>query len=270
MGKRDIFDSHNPAYYSRLSVGFAGTTQNQTGLTTAKLRLADAQAEFSMDYGLPGKPGYDYRRPFDYFAFQATASAANGFENVMTRGLLLGRDYGEGERFRGIWGLYGSYDYIAPQLFRVSSTALSLGTTTQWWLTNSIALQGTALVGAGYTAVGAVKSSDPTDYHYGVAPQALLALRLILGEKASIDLTGREYFVTRVAAGDRGGHDNILRADLAFTWRIKKNHAVSVKYLWSRRDATFPNIADVNQSHSTLGVFYTLLGHDQFGAVEYR
>ena len=134
----------------------------------------------------------------------------------------------------------------------------------------SVALQSTIMAGAGYTAVGSVRSTDPTDYHYGVAPQALVSLRLILGEKASFDFVGREYFVSKVAAGNRGGHDNILRADLGFTWRIQKNHAVSVRYLWTRRDATFPNAADASQTRGTFGVFYTLLGHDQFGAVEWR
>jgi hypothetical protein len=30
--------------------------------------------------------------------------------------------------------LYGGYDYISPQVFRVSTTAASLGTTFQWRL----------------------------------------------------------------------------------------------------------------------------------------
>jgi hypothetical protein len=223
-----------------------------------------------MDYGLPGKPGYDYRRPFDYFSFQATASSANGFESVMTRGLLFGKDYGEGDHFRGIWGLYGSYDYISPQLFRISSTALSLGSTGQWWLTRSIAIQATGLAGAGYAAVGSANGISQMDYHYGVAPQALLALRFIFGEKSSLDLTAREYFVSRVAAGNRGGNDNIARIDAAYTWRIQKQQAITLKYLWSRRDATFPDIGDIKQTRGTFGIFYTLLGHDHFGAVEWR
>lgn len=269
MGRKDIFASHNPAYHSRLSLGLSGTAQNDPGFST-KLRRTEAQADFSLDYGLPGKPGYDYRRPFDYFSFQATASSANGIENVMTRGLLFGRPYGEGDHFRGIWGLYGSYDYIAPQLFRVSSTALSVGTTAQSWLTRSIALQGTGMVGAGYAAVGSANGTNQTDYHYGVAPQALLALRLIFGDKASLDFTGREYFVSKVAAGNRGGHDNIFRTDIAFTWRIAKQQAITIKYLLSRRDATYPDIADVKQERGTFGVFYTLLGQDHFGTVDWR
>jgi len=188
----------------------------------------------------------------------------------MTRGLLLGRDYDWGERYRGIWGLYGSYDYIAPQVFRVSSTALSLGTTGQWWLSNAIALQGSALFGTGYAGVGTIHGTSATDYHYGVAPQALAALRVIFGETASLDLLGREYFVSRIASASTGGHDNILRADTAFTVRIYRQHAIALKYVWSRRNATFPDLGNASQTRGTIGIFYTYLGHDRFGAVEWR
>jgi hypothetical protein len=263
-----ILASRNPAYYSRLQLGVGSTTQNIPG-TSTKLKRNEALADFSMDYGLPGKPGYAYTGPFDYFSFQAIASSANGFENVMTRGLLFGRDYDVGGNYRGVWGLYGSYDYIAPQTFRVSSTALSLGTTAQWWLSDSIALQGTGLVGAGYAAVGTLHGAGERDYHYGVAPQALLALRLIFGDSASLDVTAREYFVSRVAA-DRGGHDNIARADVSFTVRIYRQHAIAVKYLWSRRDASYPDLGDRTQTRGTVGIFYTLLGRDRFGVVDWR
>jgi hypothetical protein len=234
------------------------------------LRRNEALAEFAIDYGLPGKPGYTYRRPFDYFTFQATASTANGFENLMTRGLLVGAPYEFGDYYRGIWGLYGSYDYIEPQTFRVSSTALSIGTTGQWWLTKSIALQGSVMVGGGYAAVSTTRSSDPNDYHYGVAPQALGSLRLIFGDRASLDVTAREYFVSRVAAADRGGHDNIARIDATLTVRIYREHGMAIRYLGNRRDSSYPDIGDTSQTRGTIGIFYTLLGHDRFGAVDWR
>lgn len=264
-----IFSSRGAPYYSRFAFALSATTQNVSGPSTKSGRT-EALADFSIDYGLPGKPDYTYKRPFDYFAFQATASSENVFENVMTRGLLLGRDYDAGKNYRGVWGLYGSYHYISPQIFRVSSTALSLGTTGQLWLSNSIALQGTALLGAGYAAVGTVRGIGESDYHYGVAPQGLLALRLIFGEKASLDVTGREFFVTRISAADRPGHDNIARVDVALTWRIQKQHAIAVKYLWNRRGATFPDLGDRTQTRATIGIYYTLLGHDRFGAVDWR
>lgn len=264
-----IFASRNPTYYSRLGLGIAGTTQNVPGTTTA-IKRNEAQADFSLDYGLPGKPGYTYTRPFDYFTFQGTASSANVFENVMTRGLLIGKDYEAGKNIRGVWGLYGSYDYISPQAFRISSTALSLGTTGQMWLTNSIALQGTAMAGVGYAAASTIRGVAENDYHFGVAPQALLATRLIFGETAALDVTAREYFVSRVAAANTSGRDNIARADVAFTLRIHRQHAIAVKYLWNRRDAHYIDLGDRTQTRGTFGIFYTLLGHERFGATEWR
>jgi hypothetical protein len=264
-----IFPSNNPVRYARLGLGFMGTAQNDQG-TSTQLTRNEAQVDFSLEYGLPGSPNYGYHRPFDYFAFQATASSANVFENVMTRGLLVGTEYGEGKEYRGIWGLYGSYDYISPQTFRISSTALSLGTTAERRLSERIALQGSALVGAGYAAVGTVNGTGESDYHYGVAPQALLAMRLIFGDTASLDVTGREYFVKRATSAGREGHDNIVRADVALTVRIHQQHAIAIKYLWNRRDATYPDLGDRTQTRGTFGIFYTLLGHEHFGAVDWR
>jgi hypothetical protein len=267
---KTIFPSNDPEYYSRLQLGFSGTAQNGSGTSTTSLKRNEALVDYSIDYGLPGKPGYTYKRPFDYFSLQATASSANGAENLMTRGLLIGSDYQAGADYRGVWGLYGSYDYIAPQTFRVSSTALSIGTTAQWWAMDAIALQGTALMGAGYAAVGTTHSTADNDYHYGVAPQALFALRLIFGDRASLDLTGREYFVSHIGSAARGGHDNIARLDASFTVRVYERHGVSVRYLLNRRDAFYPDVGDSSQTRGTVGFFYTFLGHDRFGAVEWR
>ncbi len=271
FGQRDdtIFSSHGAEYYSRLNLGYSRSGQNDAGLSTTPVKRNEAQAEFAIDYGLPGKPGYEYTRPFDHFSFQATATSANTFENVLTRGSLFARGYELGPKYRGVLGLYGSYDYIAPQTFRVSSTALSLGTTGQYRASDTITMQGTALLGAGYAAVGTVRSIDERDYHYGVAPQGLLAFRMIYANKFSLDLTGREYFVSRIAAAQRGGHENIARLDAALTMRIKGPHAVSIKYLGNRRDVSYPDIGSRKQTRATIGIFYTLLGHDQFGAVEW-
>jgi hypothetical protein len=251
-----------------VALGVSTTTHNEA--SPAKLRHTEALVDFSLDYGLPGKPGYNYDRPFDYFTFQATASSANWVESLMTRGLLFGTDYEAGRNYRGVWGLFGSYDYIEPQSFRVSSTALSLGTTAQWWLSRAIALQGSALAGAGYTAAGTVNGSTENDYHYGVTPQGLIALRLIFGNRASFDTTMREYFVSRAGGGSATGHDNIIRTDAAFTVRVHRKHAIAIRYLLSRRDTSFADLGDRTQSRATVGLFYSYLGNDGFGAVDWR
>lgn len=265
-----VFSSHDAAYFSRLEFGYNGSATHSLGTSNAEFRHSEAQLGFAIDYGMPGNPSYTYTRPFDYFAFQAAASSANGIENVLTRGLLIGQPYELGSKGRGVWGLYGSYDYIAPQTFRVSTTALSIGSTAQWWLGESLALQGSALLGVGYAAVGTTRGrADDRDYNYGVAPQALLALRLIYGERMALDLTAREYFVSNVASGTSGGHDNIVRGDLALTWRVSGPHALTLKVLGNRRDARFDGSGS-RQQQVTVGVFYTLLGQDRFGAVDWR
>jgi hypothetical protein len=271
FGKRldAIFASNNPAYYARLQVGASGTSQNTRGPTT-DTKNTELLTNFSIDYGLPGKDGYKYDRPFDYFNLETGISTGGGVESVHNRGLLIGSKYEAGPYYRGIWGLYGSYDYISPQLFRVSSTALSLGTTAQWWLSHSIALEGTATTGIGYAAAGTVRPIGERDYSYGLAPQALLALRMTYGNAAALTFNAREFFVSDVAATSRGGHENIIRADASLTYRVYQRHAVAIKYLWSHRDAAIPGLSNQTQTRGTIGLYYSLLAKNGFGAVDWR
>jgi hypothetical protein len=267
-----VFPSHNPATFWRLRLGVSLNSDiNDPGGST-NIKKTEASADFSMAYGLPGKPGYTYKRPFDYFHFEFTSlgNADNPFDNVMIRGLLLGNKYEAGNSYRGIWGIYGGYDYISPHIFRVSSTSVSLGTTFQWWLSQSIALQGSVLGGVGYAAAGNVTQVGLRDYHYGVAPQGLLALRLILGGRAMFDLTGRAYYLTGVGGEDPGGREAIDRLNMGFTVRIYGRHALGLQYIASIRDAHYPDRADSHQSVGTVSLVYTLLGDTKFGAVEWR
>ena len=95
-------------------------------------------------------------------------------------------------------------------------------------------------------------------------------MRLIVGNRVSLDTTTREYFVSRIGSRGRDGHDNIIRSDVAFTVRIYRQHALVVRYLLSRRDTASTELGDRSQSSASVGLFYTLLGEDNFGAVEWR
>lgn len=264
------FDDHDPAYYGRLHIGPTHVTQHAFDTSTA-FKKDMAQIDFSLDYGLPGKPGYTYRRPFDYFNFQVLFSSANAVENFSTRGLLYGTDYAMGERYRGIWGLYANYDYLAPQVFHVSTTSLSLGTTGQWWATKTVALQGTALAGLGYSAASTTGRgvANDSEYHYGMASRVGLALRVINGSRASIDVAARMVSLGRITRR-AAGSDDISRVDAAFTWRVKGPHAIGVNYLWSNRRASYPVTGVREQTLGTVGIYYTLLSGDGFGEVDWR
>ena len=265
-----IFPSRHPAYYSQLQIGGSYAAHLTDQGVVEPIQHGVGNLTYAMAYGLPGKADYLYTRPFDYFDFEITASTANVVESLMSRGLLLGTDYAVGSDYRGVWGLYGSYDYVSPQTFRISSTALSLGTTAQWWLSKQVALQGTLLGGVGYGAAGTIRGQGERDYHYGITPQALVALRMILGERAALDLVGRDYFVSSVASTEQRGSENILRGEAAATVRLVGRHAITVKYIASHREANYPDLGQRHQTLGTVWLFYTLLGNSRFGAVEWR
>jgi len=269
---KPVFPSHDPATFWRLRLGLNLNLHpnDQEGLIDIKLN--ELITDFTMAYGLPGKPGYSYTRPFDYFHFEFTSlgNVHNPFDNFMIRGLLLGKKYEAGNDYRGVWGLYGGYDYISPHIFRVSSTSVSLGTTYQWWLSRSVALQGSALGGIGYAAAGNVAQEGERDYHFGIAPQGLLGLRLILGDRAMFDLTGRAYYLSGMGGDDPGGNETIERLNMGFTVRIHGRHAIGISYIASLRDAQYPDRADSHQTVGTVSLVYTLLGEAAFGAVEWR
>ena len=276
-----VFPSHDPATFMRLRWGVSTDlikTNNlllNEGSAYTDRKQKEAILDFTFTYGLPGKTGYTYNRPFDYFSFefaaQTSAHGRNFVQDIMVRGLLYGTDYEVGDNYRGIWGLYGSYDYIAPPIFRISSTAVSLGTTEQWWLSRHVAMQGSALAGVGFGAAGTIPRPDGLrDYHYGATPQGLLALRFILGHRAMLDFTARDYYVSGTGSDDRTGSEQIFRGNVGLTFRLFQHQAVGLEYVESHRHSRYGQFPDRNQSEGTFSFVYTLLGSSRFGAVDWR
>jgi hypothetical protein len=276
---RTVFPSRDPAIFLRFRLGATLTTDIETGGLLAEPNEQEGNMDFQMVYGLPGKPGYRYTRPFDFFLFEFTAvpnasSADNAIENVTIRGLLAGRHYEWGEDYRGVWGLFGAYEYLSPQVFRLATTNLALGTVGQWWLTRTVAFQGTALVGTGFGAAGTVGDADERDYRFGLIPHAIFGARLIFGDLAMLEASGRQYWVVGVDGSAspnaaRFDHETIHRASLGLTVRIFGPHALSLSYVVSGRDAELTG-RDRHQEVQTVTLSYNFLGQRRFGAVEWR
>jgi hypothetical protein len=252
--------------FSDIRVQF-GATALSTGRSRSmsSLALTQPRLALSMDYGYPGNASYRHERPFDYFRIESSVSA-EGLEHLSTRGLIAGADYGAG-RLSGIWGLYGTYDYFAPDDFHFSSTAFSVGTTLQASISESLVVQSSGLVGGGYVAAHSVDQTDGRGHHYGIAPQALANLRLIAGRRAALDLTAREYFVSAVGGFGTGQRDLIFVGDASLAVRVYRRHALGLTYRLAGRSSDFLTLPDQRQARSTVGVFYTFLGSGGFGAV---
>jgi hypothetical protein len=285
-----VFSSYDPALFTRVDVSANAYSHYTSNINVnadpsappanQTLQRANAEADFTMAYGLPGKPGYSYDRPFDYFNVDLGLDNATGVESVFSRGLLYGTDYAGGRNYRGLWGLYGLYDYVAPNIFRVSSVASAFGTTGQWWLSQHVALQDTALLGIGYAAGGVIHGvgvapAGPLgdglrNYHYGVAPESVVALRVIFAGRAAIDATARGYYISRLGATESTGSETIERVDLALTLRVYKHHGIILRYRVSNRDGRYIGEPSSHQRIATLNIGYMFLGEDDFGAVDWR
>ena len=276
-----IWRSRDPAVHTRANLGANVKASMDSNVNTnpdpdtppipQSYREGEPVLDFTMVYGLPGKPGYRYERPFDYFHFQFTAAPGNILENLITRGLLVGAPVGDGAHYRGVWGLYGSYDYIAPQVFRVSSTALNVGVTGQWWISKHLALQNEVMVGGGYGSGGLTDTSTGLrDYHYGLTPQGLVGLRLIYADLLALEVTGRDYYITDKGSDAERGNENLLRADVSLTMRVWDLHGITLRWVVSDRNAHYEAQPDIQQRVSAVSLGYTYLGHKWFGAVDWR
>ncbi|MCE9582229.1 MAG: DUF3943 domain-containing protein [Planctomycetes bacterium] len=268
-----VYPSHSPAVFTRFSIGGLWTAQVTDQGVPSNFHHGAAIAEFSMVYGQPGKTGYTYTRPFDYFRLDVEISSLRQamLQSLLLHGLILGAAYEVGSDYRGIWGLYGVYDYISPELFRASNTGFAFGTSSQWWISKNVALQTTALAGLGFGAGGTIAPRGERDYHYGVSPEAVLSFRLILDDKVRVDLLCRDYMITGVGSEDGHGAENVARVQLGTTVRIWGPHAVGLQYTVSRRDAFYTGPGDRHQVEGSVSLVYTLLfGASHFGAVEWR
>jgi Domain of unknown function (DUF3943) len=275
-----VFPSRDPEIFIRLRIGATLTSHVDNPGLSESVKRQEGSLDYSITYGLPGKPGYRYSRPFDYFHFEFTAvpnssTVGNALENVSVRGLLAGTRYQAGDDVRGLWGLFGGYDYLSPQVFRVATTNAGLGTVFQWWLAPMVALQTTAIGGVGFGAAGTVADRAESDYHYGVIPQTLLGLRLIFGERAMLEASGRQYYVIGTGSGPESstsdfGAETIVRGNVGVTVRLFGPHALGIQYLVSDREARIPNHRDRHQLVETVSISYNFIGHSRFGATEWR
>jgi hypothetical protein len=269
-----------PANTWQLRFGASVGALKKTFDSPANTLRRDATADFSMSYGLPGQPGYKWEKPLDYFdvQFGLLANNTNPIEHVLLRGLLVGKEIAEGEKVRGIWGLYGSYDYIAPYQFRISNTALSIGTTRQRNYTENLALQSSVLAGVGWGAAGSpgglppAKVDDPhtRDYHAGPTPHALLAMRLIAGNRASVDFEGRQYYVIGGGSDEAPGSELVFRGSLGFTMRVVGGHAIGARLVAFKRSAEYGSQPDFTRSEGTISLTYSITGSGGVSAVKWQ
>ena len=259
-----------PVTYFQASVGgglaYDRTPVEQSGDQTEPI----LQAGLRLAFGLPDELGFPVRNPFDHFDLAFTLAATErqaAFGALFIRGILAGTRI-EG-RWRGVWGLTGVFDYVNPRVFRVGTAALGISTTGQLGARGGVALQGTALLAAGFGNAGAtIQPIGGRDYHSGPSAQVLLDARVLLGDTAVLGAELRQYLVTGTVGTH--GFEEMTYLTLSGLVRIKGPHAIGVERLATRRRAEYGDVPALQQRSTALSISYTLVTDPWFGAYQPR
>jgi hypothetical protein len=128
----------------------------------------------------------------------------------------------------------------------------------------------------GYGAAGSttVIPSTPTnaairDYHFGVTPQALVALRFIAGDRVMADMAAREYYVSGLGSDDVHGSETIFRGNVGLNVRLYGGHTLGARFVASTRNAQYGKLPNKKLSEGTVTLAYSFLGANQFSAVKW-
>jgi len=95
-------------------------------------------------------------------------------------------------------------------------------------------------------------------------------VRLIIADRVSLDTTFREYYISRVAATESTGSEDISRLDTALTVRVYDLHGITLRYSQASRNGRYATLPTSHQNIGTVSIAYTYVGHTRFGAVDWR
>ena len=152
----DIFDSHDAAYYSRLGSASATAAQNDAASRRRASSRNEALARFRARLRPARASGLRRTRGRSTISrSRRRPRARTAFENVMTRGLLIGKDYEAGPTIpRRLGPLRQLRLHRAADFPRLEHRAVARHDRAVVADAQPRRSQGTAMLGAGYTAVG--------------------------------------------------------------------------------------------------------------------
>jgi hypothetical protein len=253
-----------PSWLAEFRFGALIAGTNKNAATGAKDITVGPWFSTSTDivYGVPGSPDLELEKPFDHFTLTASFSLTSDVTDhasmaLLIRGLLLGETLHFDESFGGLWGLFTSYDFIAPQTFRVGGFGFGPGVTLakRWGsfqLDTTVDAEFLPWAGGGTTIPLGVR-----DYHYGPGADGAIELRGQFGDRVTARLDAREYWITGAYA--RGSSEDMSYVRALVTVRVYGQSAFTVGTDFAYREATYPDQPRIWQRGSSLSVYYTLL-----------
>ena len=272
-------DDH-PPYFAQLAVGANLGSALRDPVTLQPYLTAEAQLNLQgrLTYGIPGDPDFRYRHPFSHFDldFNLSIGGGQGATNgsYFSRGLLLGTSFG-GRRtsIRGVWGLFGQYDYSGASLVRVSSVGVGVGASLQARLSTNNFLQATGVFsGVPFATAGSLDLDEELyrDYHIGPGAQAALELRFINRDVGWLRIVARNWFVVGAYTAP-SGWESITYLTIGPMVRLLGPLGLGTDVVMALRRSEFEDHTfDRSVTGFTARITLAWLSDDAFGVVEPR
>ncbi len=254
-------DNLPPSYYAHVGVGWEQLTRTFSG-TRAEEDQNQLHAELVLQHGMPADQDFRPRVPFDHFDLRASVDVSR--EHVVgtldMRGMLYGGWLSQGS-LRGVYGLYGMYDYMNPDRVRVSAIGIGPGIATETALGERSFLRATAVVGLvpWGAAGGSNESETMRDYQRGPGLAEILELELGRRGWGEIRATSRAWQIDGTQTGD--GREFVSTHTLGGRLAITRNHALGVEGTLSLRDSRFA-LMEATDETLEFRLFYALTSSD--------
>lgn len=218
-----------------------------------------------------GAPDEEVSGPFSHFDIAADLSIdrTQVVGDFTVRGLLWGRGYRLGP-LHGVGGLFGSYEYVAPRIFRASSVNLGGGSVAHVDVNPQTAIELTAVVsGIPFGAGGTVTPGEVVgsrDYHVGPGVHLEAEAGLINERFGFVNLGVRRWNLFGGVYTQPAGHDAITYFHLNAFVRTGRDALIGLEFVRALRDSRFAD-EDVNQSLTQVRLVVCWLFSGELGIV---
>lgn len=256
-----------PAVHAHLGIGF----QTPTHALGAN-RGGDSQfhLEAYVEHGLLRDRSFQPRRPLDHFTFQAALDANRGSVEglLQVRGMLLGSAL-RGDVVRGMYGMFGAYDYNSNHYVRASMLGVGPGAAGEIRIGELGYVGGTAaayLVPYG-AAGGQNEEEGPMhDHHDGPGMAQLLEIQGGKRGLFNLHLTTRTYEIEGRLIGDVA-NEFVVASTAGTQVQLSAHHAIGVEGTYAYRRATFadPAMTDMPDSTMDFRAFYAFTTDEILG-----
>lgn len=275
LGANDV--ERKPPFFAMLGAGIniGSAFRDPDTLRIVRREGVQANVQGRLTYGRPGDPNFVYRYPFSHFDvdFNITAPGVP-VTSFFIRGLVVGGQFGgPADELRGVWGLFGQYDFSAAALVRISSVGFGVGTSFQWRLSSNVFLQAAGVAsGVPFATAGSLGLDENKyrDYHIGPGAQLTMELRLIHRWFGWLRLVARSWF-TVGAYTPPIGWESITYVTGGPLVRIIGPLAIGADVVTAFRSSYFEdNTFDRSVNGVTMRLTLNWLSDEEMGVVEPR